>query len=379
MSSFRLRHLPQLDGLRAVAVLLVLWVHFPFVQNSYISKTIWTVGQAARTGYIGVDLFFVLSGFLITRILLDERLATGRISLAVFYGKRALRIFPIYYLCVAVYALTFTGSPGSLASLLTYTFNFYHPFHPEPNALEHTWSLAVEEQFYLVWPLLIAWLPLAWGRRVTATVIPAISILVALVFAVTFSGSLAGALIYMSGPTRMMSLSLGASLAYRERAAEPMAERQSWFELGAGVAVLAADNVARALGVIPAGGFYWSIALVGYALVSLGSVSLLIFARDAVIVRVRALLSCAPLRAIGRMSYGIYLYHYLILFLIGIPPYLVFDSGATATLVSASLAATFLTAALSYRFIETPLLSLKSRLGRAAQSPDAGITSPRVG
>ena len=103
----RLSDLPFLDGVRAIAVLLVMAAHFPFVAGSAASQSLWTIIQALRTGYIGVDLFFVLSGFLITRILLNERAATGTISLRAFYVNRALRIFPIYYLCVGIYAVVF--------------------------------------------------------------------------------------------------------------------------------------------------------------------------------------------------------------------------------------------------------------------------------
>ena len=107
------------------------------------------------------------------------------------------------------------------------------------------------------------------------------------------------------------------------------------------------------------------MAVLGYALLSLGAVSLLIFSRDAVTERARALLVRAPLRYIGRISYGIYLYHYLILFLLGMAPYQVLGTGTTGALVLAGLAATFATAALSYRFLEAPLLSLKGQLGAA--------------
>lgn len=366
-----LPHIPQLDGLRAVAVILVLWVHFPYIQESSISKAFWMVGQATRAGYIGVDLFFVLSGFLITRILLHERQGTGGISFRMFYAKRALRIFPIYYLCVAVYAVSFAGDRSSLLSLLTYTFNFYHPLHLTPNALEHTWSLAVEEQFYLVWPLLVAWLPLARGRMITGLVIPAVSMLIALLLAINLDGTVAAEFIYVSSPTRMMSLSLGASLAYREFAADAPVGWRSFLEIGAGFALLVADNAARTLGLIPAGGFYWCIAIVGNAAVSLNTVSLLIHSRDSLTAAARAFLTLGPLRYIGRISYGLYLYHYLILFLLDVPPYKAVGSGATAGVVLVALAITIAAAAVSFRFLEAPLLSLKGRLGQRISAPAA--------
>ncbi|NVO12667.1 MAG: acyltransferase [Rhodoplanes sp.] len=359
-----LAHLPALDGLRAVAVMLVLWVHLPFVQGSVIAKAFWSVGQAIRAGYIGVDLFFVLSGFLITRILLDERVRTGSISLRVFYTRRALRIFAIYYLCVAVYVLAFPFDGEALLSLVTYTFNYYHPFNPTPNPLEHTWSLAVEEQFYIVWPALIAAIPLARGRRICGTLVPGLAMLVALLLAATLEATLAASLIYMSSATRMMSLSLGAALAFRELAGAPTARWRPYAELVAGTVLLAADQGARAIGLIPPGGWYWTVALLGYALVSVGTVSLLIASRDRLASMARTVLSWRPLRYVGRISYGLYLYHLLLLFLLGLAPYQVFTTGAPAAWVALAVVATFATAALSYRFIEAPLLRLKDRFGR---------------
>jgi peptidoglycan/LPS O-acetylase OafA/YrhL len=358
----KLRYLPQLDGVRAVAVLLVLWAHFPYVAGSAASQAFWKIGQFLRTGYIGVDLFFVLSGFLITRLLLDERARDGSISFRVFYIKRVLRIFPIYYLCVFIFALVYARGDGDLASLLTYTFNYYKPLHPAPTALEHTWSLSVEEQFYLVWPLLIATIPMLWGKWLTGIVVPALSLLTALLIAASFESTFAANVIYMSGPTRMMSLSLGAFLAFAEAAGGKPETRQAALLAVAGIAVLGIDNIARAVHLIPAGGFYWCAALVGYAMLSLGAVALLIGSENVVVVRVKALLCLPPVRYIGTISYGLYLYHYLILFLLDLAPYQVDTTGTTLTRELEAVTLTFLVAHLSFRYIESPLIKLKSRL-----------------
>lgn len=355
------RYLPYLDGLRAVAVLLVIWSHFPFVAGSTLSETIAKISSVLRTGYIGVDLFFVLSGFLITRILLAERRAMGGISFRAFYFNRFLRIFPIYYLCVAIYAFVFARGDGDLLSLLTYTFNFYKPFHPEPAALEHTWSLSVEEQFYLIWPFLISAIPLRWGRIVTGAIIPLISLMAALIIAGWFESTLAGSIIYMSVVTRMMSLSLGAFLAFREMNGDKADGLRATLPLGSGIFVLAADNIGRAVHLVPAGGFYWSGALAGYALLSFGTIMLLLDADNRVVAWGRAFLSLGPLRYIGRISYGLYLYHMLVLFLMGLAQYQVEKTGTTFTRAMTALFVTFAVAGLSYRYLESPLLRLKRR------------------
>ena len=138
-------HLPALDGVRAVAVLLVMFSHSP-------------LGRAP--GDLGVSAFFVLSGFLITWLLLRERADTGSISLRRFYARRTLRIFPAYYvfLLVSLVADTLLGTPWTLglaAAAFLYAMNYYSALLGHPStSLAHCWSLAVEEQFYLLWPWL---------------------------------------------------------------------------------------------------------------------------------------------------------------------------------------------------------------------------------
>jgi peptidoglycan/LPS O-acetylase OafA/YrhL len=152
-----LPHMPQLDGIRAIAVLMVMWHHF---QPKYLSQSV-----GAPWGAVGVGLFFTLSGFLITRILLRCKLkiaageATMGTMLRQFYVRRCLRIFPLYYgvlLVLVIFNVTGIRERvwwhlGYLSNVL---FSYYYP--SRGGAVErHFWSLAVEEQFYLVWPLVI--------------------------------------------------------------------------------------------------------------------------------------------------------------------------------------------------------------------------------
>jgi peptidoglycan/LPS O-acetylase OafA/YrhL len=358
----KIPYLPALDGVRAVAVLLVVWSHFPYISDSAISISIWKVGQALRVGYFGVDLFFVLSGFLITRILVNELERTGTICYRNFFVKRILRIFPIYYLCVAVFAACFLWNRDLLLSLLSYTFNWYKPFHVEPIALEHTWSLSVEEQFYLLWPPLLAVLPGRLRGVTTAVVVPAVSIAIALGISASFESTLAANIIYMSTATRMISLSLGAYLALVESSGGSLKTWRSMSVVGVGAVVLLLDNVARGTHVIAPGGFYWSFALLGYAMVSCGTVATLIFSDGKAVAFVKDLLILRPMRYIGKISYGLYLYHLLILFLLNIAPYQVESGGTSLWRLTAAAVLTFAVAHLSYRYIELPLLGLKGSL-----------------
>ena len=137
---------PALDGIRGIAVTLVALLHFGYLNG----------------GWIGVQAFFVLSGFLITGILLADRDAPLRAYLRRFYWRRTLRIFPLYYGYLALLAVSYAlrGVPAEFAddagALFTYTYNFTRAtdFTPTP-FFTHLWSLAVEEQFYLVWPFLV--------------------------------------------------------------------------------------------------------------------------------------------------------------------------------------------------------------------------------
>jgi peptidoglycan/LPS O-acetylase OafA/YrhL len=147
----------NLDGLRCFSILAVLWYHVPIASP---------LPGALGRGFLGVDLFFVLSGFLITTLLLRERERHGRIALGAFYVRRTLRIFPIYYATILGYCLWLGTSDwaqsiglrepffGSLVHYLTYTSNWF----TTEFTLRVTWSLATEEQFYLLWPPLLAWL-----------------------------------------------------------------------------------------------------------------------------------------------------------------------------------------------------------------------------
>ena len=137
---------PKLNSLRAIAIILVLIEHFAYAIGSHFSA-----------GYYGVDLFFVLSGFLITNILLKKNDNTNFKNWVNFIGRRALRIFPIYYLTILV-LLIFDYQPlkQELLYVATYTYNYAWVYYKLPlSNISHFWSLAVEEQFYLVWPIII--------------------------------------------------------------------------------------------------------------------------------------------------------------------------------------------------------------------------------
>lgn len=157
----RTAQLPGLDGLRCLAILPVIWHHAtPRLLPGVLGK-----------GAVGVDLFFALSGFLITTLLLRERRKNGQIRLGAFYARRSLRIFPLYYLVLGCYALRALQTQSvvalhflhSLPYHATYTANWFVDYAvPHPVMFAFSWSLCVEEQFYWIWPGLVALLPQRW-------------------------------------------------------------------------------------------------------------------------------------------------------------------------------------------------------------------------
>lgn len=166
-----LPHMPQLDGVRALAVVAVLVHHFGGPLPLSLNQVWW--------GSLGVRLFFVLSGFLITRILLRSRQLAeesdgSRLGATwQFYVRRSLRIFPIYYLVIAICAaINIPPVRELLGWLVTYTLNIQCTLQGwYPDNISHFWSLAVEEQFYLVWPWLVLFAPRKWLAPLTCTTV----------------------------------------------------------------------------------------------------------------------------------------------------------------------------------------------------------------
>ena len=327
--------MPQLDAIRAIAVLLVMISHF--IPGS---------SAIAPLGGIGVRLFFVLSGFLITRILLDARAQPLSDALRVFYGRRFLRIFPLFYFALFVsFVLDFGAVRDTIWWHVTYLSNFLiYSRHEWLGAVTHFWSLAVEEQFYLAWPLLVLTLPLRALPWVIAAMIP-ISPLT-----MTIADDPMASVLPISN---LDALGFGALLAV------PAARRYvTAAGLWVGAPVFTVTVVMRWFSV---GDVIRDVPL-GFAM-PLASAWLISGAADGFRGLGRAVFEWRPLMYVGRISYGVYVYHALMpYFLKRLFPIWTYGIGEQFVIL---VIATIALASLSYRFLERPFLSLKDRLPAA--------------
>jgi peptidoglycan/LPS O-acetylase OafA/YrhL len=336
-------YLPELDGLRAFAVGLVLLSH---LSHSLLPN-----------GLIGVDIFFVLSGFLITGILLREREATNRIRFGAFYMRRLLRLTPALTLVVAVTLAVgmVLGEPGpyklvSAAASLLYVMDFVRAFsgYSEVSALGHTWSLSVEEHFYLVWPLLIAPL-VAVPARLRALACVAVIALIVSWRAWCAAQGASHDRIYYAFEMRADQLLAGCALAAwcasnGSRLLATATPVWAWAALSGLVATALAEA-----------GESWPSRAFAPVLTSMLSCMLILSLTGRPASLVSKLFSIAPIVAIGRVSYGIYLWHWPLLLE---ARYLLPDSRMAALLATlASIPIAFA----SYNFLEKPFLRLKRR------------------
>jgi len=374
---FQKDYIATLDGLRAFAVLLVLWQHIPRFSLPLAVHNIWSAmfgedltrtwpleidwlrDKVFAAGYLGVDVFFVLSGFLITRILLVDK---GRgVPLGHFLVRRFLRIFPIYYLTLLVVWLV--EPHAELLWCALYLSNFYYLVGPG-SVMQHSWSLAVEEHFYLLWPLVVYACSTAVSRRVAMWGLIPLGIVSAAVLASVWHEDLRFVVKASQYGTmfRAAALACGALLAYCERA---LRDRPGRTMVIAAV-MLAAGTALRMVWTFESMGPWFAVVrLFSFGLTSTSLVMACIAANEGNGVGAR-LMRSSPLRFIGRISYGIYLYHFVIYHWTGLTGGEVVDLRQLPVIwmITRAVGLTFLVATVSYYVIERPCLKLASRFRR---------------
>ncbi|MEH0111181.1 acyltransferase family protein [Tersicoccus sp. MR15.9] len=359
-ASARPRHasLPGLDGLRALAVVLVMLYHL--------------LPQWMPGGMVGVDVFFVLSGFLITSLLLVEFGGTGRIALGAFWLRRARRLLPAMLLVLFVSTTAaallggdvLVGLGRQLTGALTYTSNWLgitsHSAYfaqTSPQLLTHFWSLSVEEQFYVAWPLIVVALLLLKVRRrvlVAAAALAAVASAAGMA-ALHVPGSEATR-VYFGTDTHSFGLMAGATLAFavphaldaaRAAAATPVVARVRHVIGLLSLAGLVACGVA----LTERSDLTYQGGLALATLLTVGVVQGLLTRRPGILSR---LLSVSPLRWIGRRSYGLYLWHWPVFVLLHY-------ADPTLPMLTQAVIVVVLTVAAaeaSYRWVERPVLTL---------------------
>lgn len=354
----RLAHVPALDGLRGLALLGVLFFHAQGVLAG---------------GFLGVDLFFVLSGFLITSLLLAEHERAGRIDLGAFWARRARRLFPALLSLMPAIALYCwaIAKPDELADLraqalatLAYVANWraiyahksYWELFASPSPLEHTWSLAIEEQFYVVWPLLIAFV--MWRAKKNAVravaIVSSVLCVASMIAMFVLSNAETTTRAYMGTDTRAAAILAGAILATIASPGATFSARTTriFDALGAFAAAGLAFAWVRLDGsssFLYRGGFWLTEAC--------GCVLVVCAISGGVVSRV---LAFAPLVWLGTISYGAYLWHW--------PVDVVLTAERTHVhgpkLFAMQLAITFVISIVSYRFLERPIRARGLPFGR---------------
>jgi len=362
----RRTHVAALDGIRGLAVSLVLLIHLQ--QTGVVPDRFHLVNLLMHGGWCGVDLFFVLSGFLITLGLLDSRGASNYFS--AFYMRRVLRIFPLYYAVLALVILgsaLFPRSPlfpswrGWIPQHVFFIENWWMPWKDlTNNVLAHFWSLGIEEQFYFVWPACVWLLPRRPLGVLCATVCAAV---LALRFYVIQHYNLLPLVIFMNTVTRVDTLMVGALCAIVMRDHALLARVRRWLPAIAGSA--AGCVVVILLGVpgISAQRYYTqTLGFTAFALV-FGPLVMWAYLFRGGGNWYDRFFSLRPLTTLGKYSYGIYVYHYPVVviakMLFGARPWFGHEVPRGLLFCFGVIVAAICVAALSYELFEKRFLRLK--------------------
>jgi peptidoglycan/LPS O-acetylase OafA/YrhL len=359
---------PALDGLRGLALIWVVTYHFTGVHGPFPGA------------WIGLDIFFVLSGFLITAMLLDEVRVNGRVSLPKFYARRACRLLPALFTMLAAWTAMlllfhdtnwFAATPGGartgdpvelggafwqLGVTLAYGANWIYALDSGRAPLAHLWSLAVEEQFYIVWPFLLLGLLALLKLRGRLAVVAGLALVSAVLPFFYWDGGAGNDRIYFGTDTRAVGMLAGAlvALLWHQRRA-----------LGRGAARWAAPRAY--LGMTVVGAFLFTVGnnpvkfVVGPAVMALAAAQVIPYLVDDPAGRMARFFDTRVLVWLGQRSYAVYLWHYLFATWLHPLPDIVY--------IPVGISLSLLVAHLSWKFVEAPALHYAKRFRPAPPEP----------
>ena len=340
------RYFPAVDGLRGILAIGTILMH---VNRS------WFPGAPAV-----MDIFFVVSGFLITLLLLNNIHRDGKIELKVFWARRFKRLYPMLAIVVSVYLVLgsfLIDHPARLYAdgieTLLYVSNWTKLYnYVYPPLFAHSWSLSIEEQFYLLWPLLLTVL-LRWGISAKGMLVTCLCLAsITLIWRNYLIGSgVPWSRIYYGLDTRVDGFLLGGVLAMLWQRSNDMLYRKRWLNIAWQGCFLALFVLVMNWNPWEVQYFAWQQSVI--ILLSCGTLVALASPFDT---PVKRLLSSRPLRQLGLMCYGIYLWHWPIVWLLVVRTHL-----KPLAVLGVVLPTTLALAYLSYRYIESPILSRRSR------------------
>jgi len=354
-------HVPALDGIRGVAVMLVFISHFHWIlskKTGYSQVTPWKfINRTFEAGFLGVDIFFVLSGFLITSLLLKDHANKQPGMVGRFYKRRALRLLPALYALLIVdffvawlenARMDFQWRTTWRALLYLNNWNVVWNFRGSRKDLGHLWSLGIEEQFYIVWPaVVLLMLALKLHHQIIITVL-SLAIAAIVVHRINlWNDDIYWLFIYIRTDTRVDSLLVGALFAYVYRHYRVPSQVLNW------AATLCFAGLIYIKYELDASPF---IMKTGFTVIAVLAGIIILAAAEGAWFASRVLIS-RPLTIIGKVSYGLYLWHLPVFLILGRHV----TSGPKPLRLLIGIIVASVVTVISWFFIEKPFLNLKNR------------------
>lgn len=357
-------HVVALDGIRGVAVMLVFISHFHMILSpdpSFREVTPWHfINRTFDAGFLGVDIFFVLSGFLITSLLLKERSSDQSGMLSRFYKRRALRLLPALYalLIVDFFVSRWENFPSDIqwrttwhALLYLNNWNIVWNFGATQNDLGHLWSLAIEEQFYIVWPIvMITIADLKIPPKIAVSLTALLAVIVTWHRLELWNSGVSWLFLYVRTDTRVDSLLIGASFAYVYRHYRVPSKILNFLATSSFIGLI---YIKYRFGSLPLHPFLFQG---GFTVIALLAGTIILAAAEGAWFAKRVLTS-RPLTIIGKVSYGLYLWHLPVFVVLGRHV----TSGPKPLRLLIGIILASVVTSLSWFLIEKPFLNLKDK------------------